>query len=220
MNHCIMSLRVLAYLRDHDLAIQYDPIHFNPIGDDLGAMMLAYSDSDWAGCVNTRRSVNGGVIMALGGPIVWHSRLQTTVARSSTEAEYISLGEVIKDVLYMRGIAAHVERVEVGMLGMSGVLVDNQGAVHMGYNNSTTRRSRHMDVRYHFVREYVARGAIELEYVQSALNLADVMTKSLSREDHRRLTAMMMKYRWGTETPREQQTFHWPNLEPSALTWG
>ena len=108
----------------------------------------AYADADWAADRNTRRSINGYVLMLAGGAVAWTSRKQKTVALSSTEAEYISLSDAARQIAWVENLFY-----EIGAPIKSILLsVDNQGAIFWAQNPAQEHRSKHIDIRYHFVR--------------------------------------------------------------------
>ena len=143
-----------------------------------GAKALAiFCDADFAGDMDTRRSRTGFVGTLNGGAIVWNSKLQPTVAASTCEAEYMALAAACKEALWLRkllpdlGIAAHH-----GPITIQG---DNVGALMVARNPISTPRSKHIDVLHHFARERAQRKEVCFEYISTAENMADVMTKAL-----------------------------------------
>ena len=139
-------------------------------------MVLGYSDADYAGDVDTRRSTTGYVFILNGGAISWSSRRQATVAVSTTEAEYMAEAHATKEALWLRKL--------LGDLGFTvptvTILADNQSAIKLANNPVTSARSKHIDVLYHFVRERVARKEVEFEYVPTSEMVADILTKAVS----------------------------------------
>ncbi|CAM9857435.1 unnamed protein product, partial [Chrysoparadoxa australica] len=138
----------------------------------------AHADADFGGDVETRRSVSGGVIYLAGGAVAWMSKKQTLVTLSSTEAELVALTEVAKTVMWLRQVGRP--------LGLSTDAVwlgeDNQAALFLSGNPASTKRSRHVDIRYHWVREAVQNGHIQLYYLQTQRNTADAFTKQLPKD--------------------------------------
>ncbi len=134
-----------------------------------------YCDSDYAACVDTRRSTTGYVFLNAGGAVSWSSRLQPTVATSTAEAEYMSSGAAVKEGLWFRHLARdlkmHVSPVQIKC--------DNQAAIKIIDNPISSVRSKHIDVLHHFVRERVVRGEVSFSYCKSADMVADCLTKPL-----------------------------------------
>ncbi|GAB4822219.1 hypothetical protein N2152v2_009265 [Parachlorella kessleri] len=135
----------------------------------------AYCDADYAGDIDTRRSTTGYVFILGGGAISWSSRLQPTVAVSTTEAEYMAAAYAIKEALWLRTLLT-----EVGLeQGTITICADNQSAIKLLKNPVFTMRSKHSDVIYHFARERVIRKDITFKYVSTDKMVADGLTKPL-----------------------------------------
>jgi hypothetical protein len=117
------------------------------------------------------------VIYVLGAPVAWKSHAQRNVTLSSTEAEYVAVSEVCAEILFVRQIITFLGT-EVALPII--VKVDNIGAIYLATNSTTSQRTRHIDVRYHFVREYVQDGTVKIIFVRSAENDADIYTKNTS----------------------------------------
>jgi hypothetical protein len=141
--------------------------------------MVVYTDSDWAGDKENLHSVTGFIIFLLGVPVLWKSKLQRTVALSSSEAEYYAISEATKELKFVMQLL-HSIGISVSLPVM--VNVDNVGAIFMSENASATSRTRHVDARYHFVREYIEDGNIKIIFVKSIDNKADPFTKNVSSE--------------------------------------
>ena len=152
---------------------------------------MGYSDSDWGGS-DERRSTSGYTFILNGGAVSWASRKQSVVALSSTEAEYMALTHAIKEVLWLRalfielGAPLHAKEI-------STVFCDNQGAIALSKNPGFHARSKHIDIRYHFIRNHVdgETGTINLLYCSTDDMTADVLTKGLPRARHLKHVAGM-----------------------------
>jgi transposase InsO family protein len=137
--------------------------------------LLGYTDANWARD-HDRRSTGGYAFMLFGTIITWSSKRQATVALSSCEAEYIAETEAAKEAIWLRRL--------LGNFGYSGplavkILGDNRGALALAKNPEFHSRTKHIDIRYHFVRQKVEEGLVELEWTGTASNVADGMTKPL-----------------------------------------
>lgn len=142
-------------------------------GDNL--TLEAYCDADYAGDIDTRRSTTGYVFILSGGAISWSSRLQPTVAASTTEAEYMAAAYAIKEALWIRTLMN-----ELGQdLKTIMIYADNQGAIKLLKNPVFSMRSKHIDVIYHFARERVMRKDITFKYISTDKMVADILTKPL-----------------------------------------
>jgi len=141
--------------------------------------LVSFSDSDWAGDKDNRRSINGFIMFLCGVPIVWRSKQQKTVALSSSEAEFVAISEAVKEILFVLQLLRTMGiPVEIPVK----VRVDNMGAIFMSENASSGIRTRHVDTRYHFVREQVADKIVEIIFVRTDDNKADGFTKNVKGE--------------------------------------
>ena len=142
------------------------------------ASLVAYCDSDFAEDSNTRLSVSGYVFQAGTNMISWKSGQQKTVATSTCEAEYMALFHASQEALFLGPFVAE-------LLGTSPspvtIYVDNNGAIALAKNPVWHKRCKHIDIKYHSVREQVRSKTIIVERIDSADNLADVFTKSVTR---------------------------------------
>ena len=140
--------------------------------------LLGYSDADWASDTDTRKSVTGYVYMTSGGAIVWRSTRQDCVALSSTEAEYIAAGATTQEALWLRQLCR-----ELGLIGTEPmpILCDNQSAIKLALNTAYQPRTKHIDIRHHFLRQHLKKKDITIDYVNTEKNLADVLTKAVTK---------------------------------------
>jgi hypothetical protein len=139
---------------------------------------IAYADADWAGDVNSRKSVTGYVIKLAGGPVSWLSRKQKTIVLSSTEAEYMCISDTSRQVSWIQSLLG-----EIGFnISEISICGDNQGALFLASNPTQEHRSKHIDIRYHYIRECVETKKIVLYYVPTDKQVADIMTKCLSHD--------------------------------------
>src|SRR2546430_13080399 len=149
------------------------------------AMALSgYCDADWAGDVDTRRSTTGYVFTLSDGAISWASRRQKTIALSSTEAEYMSTTEATKEACWLRQLLADIGRPQEQP---TLIKCDSQGAIALVRNPVNHSRTKHIDIKHHFVRDKHADGTISFEYCPTSDMVADVLTKGLPRNIHREL---------------------------------
>lgn len=140
-----------------------------------------YCDSDWANCLDTRRSTTGYITWLAGNIISWCVQLQKTVALSSTEAEYMAEAEVAKEVKYLQASFKSIAtalRLNIP-ISIPAIMVDNNGAIKLANNPEFHKRTKHIDIRYHFIRELVESEQIRIIYVNTKENLADPLTKSI-----------------------------------------
>jgi hypothetical protein len=141
-----------------------------------GPDLMGYSDSDWGGDRVTRRSTTAFVFMVGGTAVSWTSKLQQTVAKSSCEAEYMALCSAVSEAIYLRGLLGELG---AGTAEPVIIRVDNQGAIQLAHNPAHHRLTKHIDIQYHFIRERIGTGDVRLEWVPTANQLADLLTKAL-----------------------------------------
>ena len=139
-----------------------------------------YVDSDWAEDPLTRRSMSGCVVMMGGATVAWAVRQQEVVALSSAEAEYVGLCMGVKETVWIRRLVAGL-RIVKDCSAPTTVLVDNQATVGLVYNASVNRRTKHIDVRYHYSRQAVSDKLVTLKYCPTERMVADMLTKALGR---------------------------------------
>jgi hypothetical protein len=140
--------------------------------------ITGYSDSDLAGDVDDRKSTSGSVFLLGTSLVTWCSQKQRVVALSSCEAEYIASANAACQGIWL-------SRLLGGLLGIQTpkvkLLVDNKSAIALSKNPVHHDRSKHIDTRYHFIRDCVERGEVKVDHVGTADQLADILTKALGR---------------------------------------
>ena len=174
--HLIAVKRILRYLK-----------HTPSIGlwYPKGALfeLIGYSDSDYAGCKVDRKSTSGGCHLLGRSLVSWSSKKQNSVALSTAEAEYIAAGACCAQILYMKQTLLDYGVV----LEKVPLLCDNESAVKLANNPVQHSRTKHIDIRHHFLRDHVAKNDISLEGVRSEDQLADIFTKPLDEATFCRL---------------------------------
>ncbi|KAM1146650.1 hypothetical protein TB2_037939 [Malus domestica] len=159
-------LRYLHGTRDVGLCFERDD-------SGIGHFAVGYVDSDYAGDLDGRKSTTGYVFTMAKGPVCWRSILQSSVALSTTEAEYMAVDEAIKEAIWIHGLIRDLgvdqKQVEVHC--------DSQSAIYLAKYQVHHARTKHIDVRYHFVREIVGEGEIILQKIPTKDNPADMLTK-------------------------------------------
>mmetsp|Transcript_25531 Transcript_25531/g.30985 ORF Transcript_25531/g.30985 Transcript_25531/m.30985 type:complete len:1362 (+) Transcript_25531:1568-5653(+) len=155
-----------------------------------GASLESYSDSDWAGDKTDRRSVSGSIVYLFGNPVTWSSHRQTTVALSSAEAEYYAMADATKETLHVKQLIS--ELFPSLITSAVPIHVDNKGAGYIAENMINNKRTKHIDIRYHFIRHYIRDKTVELFHVPTHLNVSDIMTKALPVQTFRKLTRMLL----------------------------
>jgi hypothetical protein len=177
--HWQAAKRVLRYLKGtRDLRLNLT---------DPNEGMLAYTDADW-GSQPHRHSISGHVVSLAGMPVAWGSRKQNIVALSTTEAEYVAATNSLKDVIWLRSL---ISEIRAPIITPTIVMCDNQGAITLTQNNKFHPRTKHIDIRYHFIREAVNDGKVVLVYCPTSANVADIFTKALARSKVQKFVDML-----------------------------
>lgn len=140
------------------------------------AGLEAFTDSDWGGDLGDRVSITGYFFKLANAAISWTSRTQKSVALSSTEAEYMALSDCSRQAIWIRNLLIEIGYEHFGAVPIAG---DNQGSIFIGSNPVQDRRTKHIDIRYHFIRQTIQDGKVELSYIPGAENPADMFTKNL-----------------------------------------
>jgi hypothetical protein len=170
--HWKSAKRVLRYLKgtmDYGLA-------FRKTGQEL----TGFADADWGHDHVDRRSFTGYVFKVGDAPVSWESKKQRTVALSSTEAEYMALSETTKEAVFLRNIVSRIAGTQQTVV----IYNDNQSAQKLSLNQMFHNRTKHIDIRHHFVREAQESGLVKVDYLGTSEMPADVLTKALCREKH------------------------------------
>ena len=139
-------------------------------------VIQGFSDSDFANDIDTRRSTSGYTFKLSNGPVTWNSQRQSTVSLSTTEAEYIAASCETREAIWIRQLLCDVGE---PMRGPTPIFMDSQSAIKLIHNPEFHKRTKHVDIRYHYTREKLANGDIDVHYVPSKRQLADVLTKAI-----------------------------------------
>lgn len=143
----------------------------------------AFTDADWASDVENRKSVSGTLIFVAGGPVIFRSCQQSLVALSTTEAEFIAAAETIKELIWVKTLLTELNIAYEGAT----LKCDSQTAIRLIKNPEFHRRTKHIDIKYHFIRDHFSRQEYKLLHVSSENQLADFLTKALPRDKHAEL---------------------------------
>lgn len=180
-HHVTAVKRIFKYLRGTDeLGIEFVK--------ETNVFLNCYTDSDYAGDPATRRSTSGYVIMLSGGPITWSSRKQSTIALSTTEAEYISACEGVKELVWVQRLFQELQAENVQIPNL---YLDNQSSIKLIKNPQFHKRTKHIEVKYHFVREMHEKNEFQLKYISTTEQLADICTKPIMKQQFNNLKQML-----------------------------
>ena len=169
--HLTAAKRVLRYLKGTaSLAVKYQK--------SGNQTLIGYADADWAGDCEDRHSTTGNVFLLADGPISWMSKKQTIVALSTSEAEYVSVSAATQEVVWLRRLLEDLQALPVGP---TVIMEDNQGAIAIARHPILHARTKHIDIRYHYVHEALQEGIITLSYCLTDEMIADLLTKGLPR---------------------------------------
>ncbi|MFS7932952.1 putative RNA-directed DNA polymerase [Helianthus anomalus] len=170
--HFAFLKRIIRYLQgtvDYGIRLVKSQVH----------SLVAYSDADWGGCPDSRRSTSGYCVFLGDNLISWSSKRQPTVSRSSAEAEYRGVANAVAEATWIRNLLFELG---VQLRRASVVYCDNVSAVYLSDNPVQHQRTKHIEIDIHFVREKVRVGDIRVLHVPSSSQYADIFTKGLSRE--------------------------------------
>ncbi|GJT19109.1 retrovirus-related pol polyprotein from transposon TNT 1-94 [Tanacetum coccineum] len=171
VKHLKKVKRIFRYLRQsYNMGLWYPK--------DSGFELIAYSDADHAGCKDDCKSTSGG-LQFLGGKLVsWSSKKQDCTAMSTAEAEYVSLSACCAQVIWMR-----TQLLDYGFkYNRIPMYCDSKSAIAISCNPVQHSKTKHIDIQYHFIKEHVERGTMEIYFVRTEYQLADLFTKALPKE--------------------------------------
>ncbi|CAB4028654.1 Hypothetical predicted protein, partial [Paramuricea clavata] len=180
--HWIAVKRIMRYLNGtRDMGLLYD-------GSKTTTSCVGYSDADWAGDLDDRKSTSGYVFQISNAAISWRSKKQSCVALSTAEAEYMTLASATQEAVWLQQLLSDLKSKPTGPML---ILEDNQAAICMAKNAQYHGRAKHIDIKYHFIREHVASAAVKLEYCSTEEMIADIFTKGLSVVQFTKLRKML-----------------------------
>jgi hypothetical protein len=141
--------------------------------------LQVFSDADWGSDPDKRRSCSGIVVKLSGGAISWSSKRQPIVALSSTEAEYIALSSAVCESIWIKQLMDELDKTFADRIK---IYCDNQSSIKLAESDAFRPRTKHIDIRYHNIRDYVKKGVIDISYVPTEKMTADSLTKSVAKE--------------------------------------
>lgn len=169
--HMTAVKRILRYLKGTlDFVLKYEKTE--------SPSLIGYCDADWAGDLDTRRSTSGQVFLMANGSISWRSKRQTSVSLSTAEAEYIALCSASQEAIWLKRLLGEIGFDQSEPIT---ILEDNQSAIAMSKNPTSHDRTKHIDIKFHFVRNAINESLIKLVYCPTDEMVADILTKPLHR---------------------------------------
>jgi hypothetical protein len=184
---------ILRYL----VGAKEDGILFDKSGNKT---LRGFVDSNWAGSEDSRRSTSGVILQLANAPITVKCKLQTCVALSSTEAEYIAACLAAQEAIWMRRLLHDLGFLDT--IAPTPLYEDNESCIKIAENNRVDARTKHIDVKYHFIREAISNQEIRLSSINTAEQPADLLTKTHGRNRFQQLKVMLGI---GTLTPARSE---------------
>jgi transposase InsO family protein len=182
--HYTAAKRILRYMKG---TIDYRINYTGTAEHD--PQLVGYSDADWAQDKDgKRKSTSGYVFVVCGGAVSWQSKKQSSIALSSTEAELMAITSSTKELLWFRH---HLGGIGLNRTQPTTLLIDSQCAMDIANNSKISERSKHIEVQHFFIREHIEAGTVRLQHVPSDQQVADTLTKPLSRVAFKRCADML-----------------------------
>ena len=178
--HMKATKRILRYLKG---TINYGLLYSSSIDFKL----IGFSDSDFAGDIDDRKSTTKFVFFMGDCVVTWSSKKQSIVTLSTCEDEYVAVISCVCHVIWLRRL---LEELYLKQEEATKICIDNKSAQALAKNPVLHDRSKHIDTSYHFIRECIDKKEVELKYVKTQNQVADIFTKSLKFENFQRLREM------------------------------
>jgi len=182
--------RIMRYIKGH---VKDKLIYQSYVHHDIKSWMPCvetYTDADWGGDLDTRKSTTGYIIKIDGNTISWTSRRQASITLSTAEAEYMAITDATKEVLWTRqlikeimnviheGDATYIDK----SLPYSVIYTDNQAAKAISENDTHHNKTKHIDIRYRFIQQHINNKDIKIEWIPTQQQQADILTKAVSKQ--------------------------------------
>jgi len=173
--HLQAAMHVLRYLKGTPgLGLMFTKMK-NPTEKDI---ITAYADASYANDT-TRKSISGIIVKLYGNVVVWYSKRQSTTALSTTESEYMAISSALQEVLWMKQIILEMLNISTTVPLL---LSDNTSAINIAKSDGEHQRTKHIDVRHHFIKDCLKKQDVVLNYVPTALQDADILTKRMNNK--------------------------------------
>jgi hypothetical protein len=194
LQHLTAAKRVFHYLQGaKPLKLVMDGNHINNKSTSTTPILTAYSDSDYAGDLEDRKSTSGYVIKLNNCPIYWVSKKQKTVAKSTCEAEIIALADLVKELQWIINFLVELKIFKSVHLKQPAIIYcDNKSTVAIAKQDMASTKTKHIAVNYYFIKQALDDGLVQYESIKSEDNLADIFTKPLGRTKFDKFKFMLM----------------------------
>ncbi|KAF5469242.1 hypothetical protein F2P56_013330 [Juglans regia] len=180
--HLVAVRRIIRYVQGTSARGLFFPAGNSP-------HLAAYSDVDWAGCVDTRRSIIGWCVFLGDALISWKSKKQDRVSKSSTESEYRAMSLACSEIIWLRGLLAELDFSEIDPTPLH---ANNSSVIQITANLVYHERTKHIEIDCHSIREAFEAHVITLLHISTELQIADIFTKALTRHRHCFLSSKLM----------------------------
>jgi histone deacetylase 1/2 len=188
--HMTAAKRILRYLHEtKELGLVYKNEEKSANEKKKSIRLEGYCDADWGGDLDGRKSTNGYCVFLNGCLVSWNTHKQATVAHSSAESELMGACDVVKELMWMSQLLKEMHYdVEMPII----VYIDNQSAMKIAQHDVDHTRTKHIDIKYHFIRDEIREKKICLQWISTQKQIADIFTKGLSHETFRHFRDMLV----------------------------
>eukprot|EP00253_Pinus_taeda_P018135 PITA_18135 len=171
---CTPMVTACSLSANDESAVVHQPTYRSMIGS-----LLYFTDADWAGSVDDRKSTSGGAFFMGSRLVSWFSKKQSSIALSTVEAEYVVVASCCTQLLWMMQT---LQDYQITCTPPISILSDNTSAISISKNPIMHSKTKHIPIKYHFLREQLLDQKVKLEYVPSKEQVGDILTKPLPRE--------------------------------------
>ena len=189
--HVTGAKRILRYLYENSrYGLEYRNEYENENKPKNTVVLEGFCDADWGGDLDDRKSTTGYCLFLNGCLVSWYSHKQATVAQSSAEAELMGATDIVKEIMWMRQILSEMNYiVETPVI----VNIDNQSAMRIAQHDVDHARTKHIDIKYHFIRDEISSKRVKLQWISTQKQKADIFTKGLTTELFNKFRSMLVK---------------------------